>query len=994
MIQITEERDQLLLKVKEWEQRFASLQLEQSRMQQLVVGSSNSLKDYSGQENSPTESHGYLQLQQELQQTKDMLNSLLANGMKTGSASIKQTVVAENGWSRSVSTNYSIVSNKSRSMTIRKSVEQEITIPMDVSMREKQLQDQLQKTTRELSRYKFRVKQLEEQNHKMSMQLLSITDGTSPQEVTSQSQYALAVVTSKFSPKPKMAVNDRDSDDSMDESDVHNVPMEHDLDDRKDNWAAYLDSFDDRVVEDETAGEQLQLAKDDEGTDLNQIVSQEESPQIISEEDDHLGHFYPSSETDDKPIYSSSILAINQVDKASIMENPMLKKLKKNEIAAQTDREIAFSHIDVYKKDEEISSHINQEIQMKLNPHSSRAVDSFEEISPMHAMRQKAILKSNSLSNLREDNSSASIFSESGNTKNFERYDNLAFESNALRHAMTTSHRTAQIIPSNDSRKESMTMETNPLRSKITMSRSKDSLSAGLDHANNVVKLSSSLEEIENTSVENAEKVVVNFGKAGSSSTQGVKQIAWNNSDDDSDNESSAANSSVGFRGARMISNVDDSDNEDSDNDQDDPWEDQDPDALIFELIAFKNVEDIEHLLSLNPKVARAVNSDGRTPLHVACQNNMLNIASMLVSINAPLDAIDQFGKTPLHYARDPNIVEFLAEEGANVNVQDNGGVTPLLTYCREERCECVKTILPYGANPMLSDNVQQRHCLHVASLLGSYELLMTLTAETEVPLQIDKPDQEGFTALHFAASGDRETGDQLKILMLLLDKGAEVKMGNARGVTTLHLLCANRMLSRLSLAEPMVEMLLSCGAHPNVQDADGCTPLIVSVAYREWNLCKHLLEAGGDLNIPCSMSSTFLQGGNGVVEVGLSASNYDKKTLELMANSDCTASDLLPKTPRYKLFGYIRVLQTRIPGDLRDRCMNCANPFSQNSYFRISSGKHHCRHCHRVVCQSCSPNEVPRQKLPLFVQNAYSESTMRICVVCYAVLIEMKDDE
>ncbi len=217
--------------------------------------------------------------------------------------------------------------------------------------------------------------------------------------------------------------------------------------------------------------------------------------------------------------------------------------------------------------------------------------------------------------------------------------------------------------------------------------------------------------------------------------------------------------------------------------------------------------------------------------------------------------------------------------------------------------------------------------------------------------------------------------------------------LSNERGISPLHLICANRSLSQQSLAEPIVELLLGLQADPNAQDVDGCTPLIVACAYREWGLCKLLLEAGGDLNVPCTMNSIFLQGD---ARISFSKEKTDIKTVALMEKSDCTASDLMPKAPRFKLFDAICVPQTRIPGETRDRCMNCAATFggdsSFGSMFRISSGKHHCRHCLRVVCQDCSPNELPRSRMPQFVQNNNTETSMRVCLVCYAVLKERAD--
>ncbi len=127
-MQITEERDNLLLKVKEWEQRFASMELQSqlpheqamvisqprsitadSTASSIVPVYQNGMQPHYGQNGmgspSSVNSDEYEQLQRELQQTKDMLSTLMANGVNSASSSMKQTMVGENGWSRSFSTN-------------------------------------------------------------------------------------------------------------------------------------------------------------------------------------------------------------------------------------------------------------------------------------------------------------------------------------------------------------------------------------------------------------------------------------------------------------------------------------------------------------------------------------------------------------------------------------------------------------------------------------------------------------------------------------------------------------------------------------------------------------------------------------------------------------------------------------------------------------------------------------------------------------------------
>ena len=55
-------------------------------------------------------------------------------------------------------------------------------------------------------------------------------------------------------------------------------------------------------------------------------------------------------------------------------------------------------------------------------------------------------------------------------------------------------------------------------------------------------------------------------------------------------------------------------------------------------------------------------------------------------------------------------IVEYLVEHGANVNVSDNDGITPLHDACRGGHKEIVEYLVEHGANVNVSDNDEQLH--------------------------------------------------------------------------------------------------------------------------------------------------------------------------------------------------------------------------------------------------------------------------------------------
>ncbi|RNA20216.1 myotrophin [Brachionus plicatilis] len=83
-------------------------------------------------------------------------------------------------------------------------------------------------------------------------------------------------------------------------------------------------------------------------------------------------------------------------------------------------------------------------------------------------------------------------------------------------------------------------------------------------------------------------------------------------------------------------------------------------------------------------------------------KNGDLETISKYIDSNPKVINILIKGRTFLHYACDygqKEIIEYLLNRGANINVQDKYNISPLLAAIWENHVSCVKLLLNKGAN-------------------------------------------------------------------------------------------------------------------------------------------------------------------------------------------------------------------------------------------------------------------------------------------------------
>ncbi|KAG5735077.1 putative ankyrin repeat protein [Termitomyces sp. T112] len=273
-----------------------------------------------------------------------------------------------------------------------------------------------------------------------------------------------------------------------------------------------------------------------------------------------------------------------------------------------------------------------------------------------------------------------------------------------------------------------------------------------------------------------------------------------------------------------------------------------------------------------------------KTALYFASQYEDSNNVKLLPEQNADVNVKDSDGKTALHLASengDSKTVKLLLEYNADVNVEDKDGKTALHVAVQRWDRSIVKLLLEHNVDV----NVK---ALHFAGGRGSPQIVKLLLKHKA---DVNVKDNDGKTALHFAAQHFAAWRSNSSIVQHLLRHNADVDVKDKDGKTALHLASQNGDSNT-------IKVLLEYSADVHVKGKDEKTALHFVAEKGDSDIVKLLLEHKSDVNVKDKDEKTALhfaaeRGDSGIVKLLLQQNanvhvkDKDKSTpLHLAAHS------------------------------------------------------------------------------------------------------------
>jgi ankyrin repeat protein len=301
-----------------------------------------------------------------------------------------------------------------------------------------------------------------------------------------------------------------------------------------------------------------------------------------------------------------------------------------------------------------------------------------------------------------------------------------------------------------------------------------------------------------------------------------------------------------------------------------------DGDTVLHCMLGALPAERILKFLKYGPQ-CNVLDGRGHSPLHKAMSRfkGYPKVAEALVKAGANPNMKNRDGSTPLLYLSGNNpyskqLMDVLLDAGADPDTVDRNGKTLLfhmlpsntLLWHDKKALEKLRYLVNRGASlstrdfkgrTILHESVQRLYTVwYLRSRFRDKRMPSTLDLDILADLELDliAVDHAGNGLLHELASRE-DNHDASKLVTLwkyLVGMGLDLEKKNYAGRTPLHILCANDTYPPLFTREKKlpIDLLISRAKNLDETDNHGITPLHIAATRGEL-YTKKLLDAGAD---------------------------------------------------------------------------------------------------------------------------------------------------
>ena len=235
------------------------------------------------------------------------------------------------------------------------------------------------------------------------------------------------------------------------------------------------------------------------------------------------------------------------------------------------------------------------------------------------------------------------------------------------------------------------------------------------------------------------------------------------------------------------------------------------------------------------------------TPLEAVVESTHSNVATarLLLAHGAKLTDRLLFIAAERSISRDRAMwIDFLADQGLDLNAKGNRGVTPLLTALRWGKLDAASALLKRGADPRVKTD-DGYTALH---LLSFYDREAEPAIALLAPYKLDPNAKAGNGLTPLLALSHAHA--QPRTIAALLRAGADVRATDANGRGIAHRITEN---ANVSVTQPhtleALRVVAQSGGGVDGADAQGNTPLMSAVRWRQPPLVRQLLAYGANPN-------------------------------------------------------------------------------------------------------------------------------------------------